>query len=154
MRRDLTRLRLRIEEEFMPQTVQIITSVPGTTPYGAVTRSGWRRMHYKGTSDIPCRLDVSKHYRQATVATQEVNVSEYDLHLPRPFRLTVNSQVFIDGERFEVRKMLDSQGWDLTAVALVVRINSGEAGDVVIPEDALLWDEDYMLGETERLLME
>ena len=155
MYRDLTRLRHRIEEQFLPQTVEIMYSVPQTNDWGGVTRSLKSRVHHEGTSAIPARFDVSKHYRQAQIASQEVNVSEFDVHLPRSIRLTVNAQILLDNEWFEVRKVQDIQGWDLTMVALVVRVNSGNTVNQTLPDDALvLDDEGYLLGEDGRLLLE
>ena len=155
MYRDLTRLRARIEEHFLPQTVEVMYVTPTANTWGGVGQGRKSRLHYKGTSAIPCRLDVSKHYRQAQIVTQEVNVSEFDLHLPRPIRLTINAQVNVGGEWFEVRKVQDVQGWDLTTVALVVRVNSGDTVSQTLPDDALLLDDTgYLLGEDGRILLE
>ena len=155
MYRNLDRLRARIEEQFLPQQVEIMYTTPQTNDWGGVVRNVKTRVHYRGTSALPARFDVSKHYRQAQIATQEVNVSEFDVHLPRSIRLTINAQVYYNGEWFEVRKVQDVQGWDLSTVALVVRINSGNTVTQSLPDDALILDESgYLLGETGRILLE
>jgi len=155
MHRDLTRLRHRIEGQFLPQTVEIAYSTPTTNDWGGVSQKNTSRVHHNGTSALPARFDVSKHYRQAQIDTQEVNVSEFDVHLPREIRLQVNSHIRLDNEWFEVRKVQDIQGWDLTMVALVVRVNAGNTVTLTLPPDALVLDtEGYILGEGGRILLE
>lgn len=146
------RLQRRVEATMMPQTAEIVVQEAQFNDAGMRTKASTRRVIYKGSSDIACRLDVSKHYRQADVQGQEVNVTEFTIHLPRPVIPALNSKIVVDGISYENRKLLDSQAWDTSTQALLVRVNKP---GIVLPVDALTdGDDGYLLtGAGERILI-
>lgn len=80
---------------------------------------------YKGSSDIPCRLDASTHYRQVDVFDQDVTMHEYVLSLPRDLDITNGQVVEQDGVAYEIRKISNAQSWDVVTLVLLVRMEVG-----------------------------
>lgn len=146
------RIQRRVEASMLPQTAEIVIQSVGFNAAGMRTKTPARRLIYKGTSDIPVRLDVSKHYRQANVEGQEVNVSEFTVHMPRGVEPPLDSRIVVDGVAFETRKLLEQQAWDVTTQALLVRVNHPT---LTLPVDALTdGDDGYLVtGEGDRILI-
>lgn len=146
------RLQRRVEDTMLPQSAEIVVQTPGYNDAGMRSKASVRRLIYKGSSTIPCRLDVSKHYRQADIQGQEVNVTEFTIHFPRAVLPAPDSKVVVDGISYENRKLLDSQAWDTTTQSLLVRVNKPT---LVLPLDALTdGDDGYLLtGAGGRILL-
>lgn len=73
--------------------------------------------------DIPCRLDPTRLYRDANRFGQEVIVNEFTIYFPYDFTIIADYTIVLDGGKYEVRKIIDDQGWGITKYALVVRID-------------------------------
>lgn len=110
----------RVAARLLPQFANIV--IPSRVPddSGMVGNAG-NTMTYNGDTSIPCRLDASMHYRQADVFEQETIVSEFTANFPRDLILPLDAVVWIEGQAFEIRKVLDVQAWDVTCRALLVR---------------------------------
>lgn len=148
----IDRLRKRVEFTMLPQSVQLIIQNARLDAAGMRTKPATRRVIYKGTSNIPARLDSSQHYRQADIHGQEVNVSEFDVHLPRAVEPPLDCQILLEGTAYEVRKLQDDQAWDVTTTVLAVRVNKPSLAP---PLDALTdGDTGYLITETgDRMLL-
>lgn len=152
-----SRIRRRVEEKYFPSTCEIFVDNISVSSAGVVSRGAGRRLHYRGTSTLPCRLDRSKHYRQTEVEKQELNVSEYTLHLPKSImEIPMNARVYVNSKWFEIQKLLDEQSWDVSVQALLTIVNRGEYNTSSIPDSALLLEDSdwgYLLAESGNRLL-
>lgn len=62
---------------------------------------------WRGLTDIPCRVDQTRHVRDVELYSQEVIVNELELRVPHDAPLQVNTVVMIKGRPFRVIKMYD-----------------------------------------------
>lgn len=146
------RLRRRVEKTMLPQTCEIVIKDVEVNDYGMRTKTPGYRVIYKGSSLVPSRLDRSKHYRQADIQMQEVNVSEFNINLPRSVVPGLDNAVVCESSVYEIRKVLEDQAWDVTTQALLVRVNDAEPE---LPDDRLTdGDTGYLLTDAgERILI-
>lgn len=81
---------------------------------------------YDGKPFIPCRLDISKHYRSEESFGQEAIVNDFELHVPYDAPIFADHKIELNGDIYEVRKLLDTNTWAITKVALVNRVDIGK----------------------------
>lgn len=116
------RMRERVNARLMNQTYRIYPYAEGITESGAIagqTTLG-EPLLYKGKPDIPCRLDVARHFRETELEGQEVIPGEFELHVPSDAPLLVNHAVIIDGRSFEVVKEYDfGTAWSPDKYAII-----------------------------------
>jgi hypothetical protein len=93
------------------------------TPSGSYTEVASPPMVYQGKPYVPVRLDISKHYRSEDVFDQEAIVNDFELHLPFDAPILADHKIVIRGDTYEVRKLLDTNTWAITKVALVNRVD-------------------------------
>lgn len=77
-------LRERIILDLLPDVCQIIPKV-GANPQiigGVLTSTAPVARVWRGVSDIPCRLDLSRAFRPDRLKVQATEVDEYNLELP------------------------------------------------------------------------
>jgi hypothetical protein len=106
--------------------------VIAVTASGAVSGQASRGdpLEYEGSPDIPCRLDVARHYRVDGIFNQELVVEEFELHVPSEAPLPVNVEIVVNGHSYEVRKHFDYGGpWTVTKYAIVTEILLGADND-------------------------
>lgn len=96
------------------------------SPSGSYTETKAPALIYKGKPFIPCRLDISKHYRSEEVFGQEAIVNDFELHVPFDAPLLADHKIVIRNDTYEVRKLLDTNTWAITKVALVNRVDVGK----------------------------
>jgi len=83
---------------------------------------------YNSKPDIPCRLDVTRYYRQAEIYGQEAIVSDYEIHVPSDVALHHDHVIVIDDKEYQVRKLLhDDDIWRPVRSALVSRVGQGSS---------------------------
>jgi len=95
------------------------------TPSGSYTEVKGERLLYKGLPSIPARLDISKHYRSEEIFGQEAVVNDFELHVPFDAPILADHKVVLRGDTYEIRKLLDTNTWAITRVALVNRVDVG-----------------------------
>lgn len=123
--RRFTQMRGRVQDFLLPDTCRIYPPENQMTPSGSYRRVNDAPLQYNGSPDIPCRLDESKHYRQAEVFGQEAVISEFEIHVPWDAPLKHDHTIEVDGRHYEVRKMADAGAFLVTKSALVARIGQG-----------------------------
>ncbi len=95
-------------------------------PSGSYEDVPGARVTYKGLPNIPCRLDQSQHYRADTILGQEVVLNDFELHVPWDAPLYGDYTIVFKGEKYEVRKLLDTHSFNMTKIAVVDRIDIGK----------------------------
>lgn len=121
-------MRERVEARLLPSTAVMYPRVNVVTPSGGITGQTTRgtALLYEGSSNIPCRLDVARHYRVDAIFNQEAVVEEYELHVPFDAPLPVNVEIVVNGHSYEVRKHFDyGTPWTVTKYAIVTEIRVG-----------------------------
>lgn len=108
-----------------PDTCRIYPPVTEVSPSGSVRRVKGAPLQYQGRPDIPCRIDVAKHFRQAEVFGQEGIVSDFEIHFPWDAPVKHDHKVEIGGLDYEITKLMDTDSWRVTKSALVARIGLG-----------------------------
>lgn len=96
------------------------------TPSGTYHEVPSEPLIYNGLPFVPCRLDISKHYRAEEVFGQEAVVNDFELHVPFDAPLLADYKIEFKGESYEVRKLLDTNSFVVTKVALVNRVDIGK----------------------------
>ena len=116
-------MKLRVKAELLPSTCTVYP------PGGTITSSGTlddtalgTAITYAGSSAIPCRLDISNHFRTGHVYGQEVTLSEFVMHFPRDLALLANHIILFSSDYYEITKMMDDQEWDVTTFVLLSRV--------------------------------
>lgn len=124
--RRFNHMRERAVKHLLPDTCQIYKPDRVVTPSGSYEEIKGAPLEYNGSPDIPCRLDVSKHYRSEEVFGQEAVVNDYELHVPWDAPILADHTITYEGEDYEVRKLLDTNSFRVTKVALVSRVDLGK----------------------------
>lgn len=77
-------LRERIIKDLLPDTCQIIPLI-GANPVitgGVLTSSAPQARTWRSTTNIPCRLDLSRAFRPGRLKTQNTEIDEYNAEFP------------------------------------------------------------------------
>lgn len=119
-------MRERAINDLLPDTYQIKKPTRIIQPSGSYTEGYSDPLLYNGLPDIPCRLDVSKHYRSEEVLGQEAIVNDFELHVPWDAPLLADHRIFLNGVEYEIRKLLDTNSFRVTKVAAVSRVSVGK----------------------------
>jgi len=77
---------------------------------------------YNGSTDIPCRVDLARAFRPATLEDEISEVEEYSLELPYDLEFKSTDLVRIDEKWYHFRKVLDVSVWDMTKSGLIMRV--------------------------------
>lgn len=121
----IMRATAKIESTLFPDvcTIETVSGTPVRSPNGVVTTPKVMR-EYKGSTDIPCRLDTSRSFKPEKLPAQEINANEYILHLPVEVIVKPNDIIAVNGTSalFEVRKMNAISSWRVTNEALIVAL--------------------------------
>lgn len=105
----LGRRRTKVLNEFLPDVCHIAPFARTTDAAGGWGEALGDYLEYNGSSDIPCRLDPTRHYRKEDIYGQELIVNEYTMWLPLDVPVQPDMWIEKDGTRFEVRKLLNRQ---------------------------------------------
>ncbi len=112
-----------VVDKLFPSTCHFIFPTVTTRDDGTTTYQNNQYRTWRGSIDIPCRLDITRHYRQADIFGQDVVVSDYRLHVPVGFEFEVEDVVVVDDATFQIRKVLDRQSYKATVELLLVKVN-------------------------------
>lgn len=119
-------IRDRIVERLLPDVCTIYPPDRKTmTAGGSYTYIKAAPVTYKGVTEIPCRLDISRNFRSANIFEQEVLTNDFELHVPWDATIKADYKIVKDGKTYEIRKLLDTHTWNATKIALVIRIDAG-----------------------------
>lgn len=114
--------RRQIERELLIDTCQIIPK-SGASPTivgGILTTAAPQPRTWRGTTTIPCRVDLSRAFRPDKLPVQAVSVDEYNLELPHDAVVEPTDLIYITNrstgktEIFEVRKRKAISAFDGT----------------------------------------
>jgi hypothetical protein len=122
------RMRERVNARLFNDTYRIYPYATIITETGAVSgqTSLGTPLQYNGQTDIPCRLDVARHFREEQVMGQEAVPGEFELHVPSDAPLKINHAVVIGSRRFEVVKEYDAgTDWSPDKYAIVADLRFG-----------------------------
>lgn len=83
---------------------------------------------WRGTDEIPCRVDLSRAFRPDKLKQQATEVDEYNLELPYDVSFQPTDYIVItkDGveNRFEIRKIKNISEWDVTIECVIDQIGT------------------------------
>ena len=118
------RFAARIEKDMFPDICQIVYVDESAVIYDKGVREFVKDSFrtYKGSHDIPCRVDESRAFRPAEVRQQVTEIFEYYLQLPKSLEVDGSDRIIINGERYVIRKLQDVTQWDATKQALIHRL--------------------------------
>jgi len=113
------------EQYLLPQTCKIYPPVRVVGEGGEYSESLGTPLIYNTSSDIPCRLDITRHYRFDEIYGQELLASEFELHIPFSASIYADHKLEVEGQFYEITKLMDADPFAVTKSALVVRIDLG-----------------------------
>ena len=112
---------------YLPDTCQIYPFVRVRNAEGGFTDGLGDAIEYDNgvtvTTDIPCRLDATKYYRQGEIFEQETTVGDYMLNLPTDINVSGDVRIILGGKRFEVRKVIEGNSWSVVNRLMVATID-------------------------------
>lgn len=106
-------LRNSVVSKLMPDTYTIRRKVTtGYTEYGTPIQE-FENMHYNGSTDIPCRLEELKTFRELYQNDgADINVNLYTLHIPVDAPMFIDTTITVNGHGvFEVQKINEGGNW-------------------------------------------
>ena len=114
----------RIERDMLPDVCQIQWVNEDNFIYELGVKTEIEPIYrmYKGSRDIPCRVDESRAFRPAEVRQQATEIFEYYLQLPKDVDVAASDRVIINNNKFVIRKLQDASNWDATKQALIHRL--------------------------------
>lgn len=118
----LERRRKKVLDNMMPDTCRIAPFVRQPDGAGGWVEGVGTYLEYDGSTDIPCRLDPTRHYRGGDVFGEELVVNEYTMWLPYGIDVAPDMWIEKDGERFEVRKLLDKKSNSVAQMLLIAAL--------------------------------
>lgn len=89
---------------------------------------------YRGSVDIPCRVDQSRAFRPAGLPAQNTEVDEYNLHLPVDCDVQPTDKIHLANPLTGVttihviRKMKDKGRWDVTREVTITELGVNDEG--------------------------
>lgn len=108
----------------MPSTCVIYPQVRVRQANGTYKEVAGTPISYNGSQSIPCRLDVARFFRSGDAENQPVVINDFELHLPFGLSLQGDYRIQIDGEIYEIRKMMDKASNSVTQILLVTRLEN------------------------------
>jgi len=116
-----------VMDRMLPQECQIMRPTHAVDDQGMQMADTFIAVEYRGSTRIPCRIDLSRHYRQAEPFGQEVIVSDGTLNVPLGVSILAGDVAYIDAVgvlvKYEIRKVYNSHAWDVVHQALLVRVD-------------------------------
>jgi hypothetical protein len=111
----------------LPDTCLIFHKFPDSATVnrqGVPENQAWGEVRYNDSLDIPCRADLVRAFRPETMDYQPTVADEIDLHLPHDLELFVDDVVYLNNNRYQIRKLDDASVWDITKVAKIMRVTA------------------------------
>lgn len=127
--RRFDRMRHIVNARLFNNTYRIYPYASFITESGAVSGQATlgEPLEYNGTLDIPCRLDVARHFREEEIMGQEATPGEFEIHVPSDAPLKINHAIVIGDRRFEVVKEYDyGTEWSPDKYAIIADLRVGE----------------------------
>lgn len=121
----ISQMRVSLMKFMLPQTCRIYPPLRVIDDAGSYSETLGQPLDYNQSPDVPCRLDVTRYYRQVTILGQEAVISDFELHVPHDMILLQDYKVEVNGQFYEIRKLMDAEEWRVTKYALVSRIDRG-----------------------------
>lgn len=111
-----------ITDNFLPDTCKILPQEGEdvTIVKGILQQSPPSYREYNDSTDIPCRVDPSRAYRQANYDMDIAVVFEYLLELPLGVEVETSDKVFINDREFNIVKLTDVESYAATKQALIL----------------------------------
>lgn len=111
-----------IEANLLPDTCKIYPVVRTPDGSGGWSETAGSYRTYKGSSDIPCRLDPTRQYRDQDIYNQEITVTDYNLNLPKDAPVEVDDEIYHNSNRYTIKKLTSDQSWRSVKRLYVVRV--------------------------------
>lgn len=112
---------------YMPGTCRIVPTkgtVPTITGAGIYQQTAPTPRVWRGLTNIPCRFDLSRAFRPATLRQQTAEVNEFNIELPYDVTIDEDDHIVFNSENYEIRRLKDIGQWDVTVEALVMLVSS------------------------------
>lgn len=119
-------IRTRVIDEILPDTMRVYPPARTITGSGSYTETLGDPLLYRGLPDIPCRLDVDKHFHYEAIYGQEATVNQFELHMPYDAPVLSDHKIVMNGATYEVLRLMDTNSFAITKVALVSRTDIGK----------------------------
>lgn len=120
----IQRIQERAISSLLTHTCKIYPPNRTRTSAGVYQEVASAPVEYRGSSDIPCRLDIARFFRSSSVEQQAITVNDYELHLPYDLDIKADWRIVIDGNIYETRKMMGEATNTITQILLVTRLDN------------------------------
>lgn len=123
-------------ETMFPDTCKIYPNIlasPTITGPGVITAAATTARSWRGSTDIPCRIDLSRAFRPGQFPAQPVEVDEFNLHIPADCDVRPADHVHcinpVSGSNtiMVIRKMKDLSLWDVTRECTITELGVDES---------------------------
>lgn len=113
---------IRIYQYLLPDTCMIYPLTRVDDGSGGYTEAPGSLRSYNSSTDIPCRLDPTRQYRDQDIFDQEITVTDYFLNVPKDAPIFVDDIVVHMTNVYQIKKLTDDQSWRSVKKAYVVSV--------------------------------
>lgn len=116
----------RIIRDLMPDRCQLVPNLGSFTisGTGVVSQTTPAPREWRNVSDIPCRIFISRSFRNEKLKDQPTVANEYILELPFDAPVEASDRVLINGRKYEIRKVKDQSAFDSVIELTIVEIST------------------------------
>ena len=111
-----------VDAYLLTDTCQIypITYTNDGSGSSVVARGSARQ--YNNSTNIPCRLDQTRQFRETNLFLQETTPTNYYMSLPYDVTIEVNDEIVHNGITYQIRELYDDSTWKAVKKAFVVSV--------------------------------
>lgn len=130
VRKQLEQSKERLINAVLPDTCNLQPSANGysTDAFGIITPVVAALREWRGTTDIPCRFDISRAMRNDRLDVQTTVVTEYHVDLPYDLEVDENDWLIHNGVTYEIKRLKAASDYDLTREVTVAAANINTGG--------------------------
>lgn len=118
----LSLLRTFIIDNLLPDTCKLYPFTRSVDASGDYTETRGTARTYGSSTDIPCRLDPTRQYRDQAIYDQEITVTDYFLNLPYDCTVHVDDEVVHNSIVYQIKKLNDDHSWKGVKIAYVTSV--------------------------------
>lgn len=120
----ILRIRNKAIARLLPTIAHFYIPVRKRTASGGYTDYKPTPYLYKGSAEIPCRLDIARFFRSGNLDNQEITVNDYELHLPFDAVVQADWRIEIGAFLYEMRKDMGAATNTITRIYLITRLDT------------------------------
>lgn len=112
----------RIYDYLLPDICTITPFVREVDESGGYSETDGTPREFNSSSNIPCRLEQTRQYRDQDIIGQEITVTDYNIYLPNGTGIEVDDKVVHNGITYSIKKLNDDASFRAVTSAYIVSV--------------------------------